>query len=49
MELNELIALTAAPLYVEFQKTLFSNRARERAVKEAKELWREILKQDKED
>jgi len=48
MELNDLIALMAAPLYVEFRKTLLSKEARERAMKEARELWDEVLKQDKE-
>lgn len=52
MELNDLILLAAASLYPHcFERTPFatSESARRAAVLQAKALWTEVLRQDKEE
>jgi hypothetical protein len=49
MELNDLILLAAAPIYARNVAHMSTSEARTRAIKEAKRLWEEALKQDKEE
>ena len=48
LEYAEMIALIAAPIYAERRTHSVDRVALENAVRDAKEIWKEVLKQERE-